>query len=227
MRISDLYAPHGPFVGADLWIVGTGPSMSVFPLDYLRDKTCLLLNDAQRWFPGLGPIAMANSLKFLKLCALPYQLVKGRLKFEPGAAERTDNHCPWDSPRYYVYSYREPPWDTVSHHDEATLFQEPDFYWSPKQGSISAFAMQFAIWAGVRSIHLVGCDCCALNGQDYASQKPKRPGVRHVYPQYAVGILRMMQECRKRGIPVVQVNPFAGIGDEAQQLSTIMEWPNA
>jgi hypothetical protein len=214
MKVSELYE-SSPLRGQDVFIVGTGPSMDVFPLEFLYDKKCILLNDAQRNFRGLGPVAFSNHLTFLEGCDLPIQVVKARHKYTDGP-ERTDNHCPWDHPRYHCFSYRQPPWDDISHNDERTLWREPDFYWSPKKGSVSAFAVQFALHCGVRSICLVGCDCNALDGQHYTATKEKT-SARHVYQQYAAGLMRLRIEAHKRGVPLLSLNPFFGLGWHAEQ----------
>jgi len=208
MRVSELY--DGPFKGHDFWIVGTGPSLDCFPLELLKDKTVMLLNDAQKHLPDLGPIAFANNRSCLDGCNLPYQIVKGRLKFQAGA-EREDNHCKWTHPRYHVFSYREPPWDKVSHHHESQIFAEPDFYWAPERGSISAFACQFALLAGAKSIFLVGCDCNEINGAKYVDGKVGAE-MRRNYEAYQRGLLVMHRHAKKRGVPMVSVQPFFGLG---------------
>lgn len=216
MRVSELY---GRWQGKECWIVGTGPSLDVFPVDLLRDKTCILLNDAQSHLRGVGPIAFANNVKQLKGCRLPYQIVKGRLRLDPHP-ERTDNHVAWDDPKYYVFSYREPPWDKVSHHDEAQLFKEADFYWAPSKGSVSAFAVQFALLAGFRTIYLVGCDCNTLSGAEYVDGKTGAT-MRRNYEAYQYGLLRLHREAIRRGVHMVSVQPFFGLGWHEQQFAAM------
>ena len=65
MMISGLYAPFGPFVGQDLYVIGLGPSMRHYPAKVLEGRTCILLNDAHRVFPTLGPVAFSNHDSFL------------------------------------------------------------------------------------------------------------------------------------------------------------------
>lgn len=225
MRVSELY---GRWQGQECWIVGTGPSLDVFPVEMLREKTCILLNDAQSHLRGVGPIALANNVRQLSGCRLPYQIVKGRLRFDPHP-ERTDNHVAWNHPKYYVFSYREPviktgngerirTGDTVSHHDEAQLFKEPDFYWSPEKGSVSAFAVQFALLAGFRAIYLVGCDCNTLSGAEYVDGKTGAQ-MRRDYEAYQYGLLRLHREAVRRGVSMVSVQPFFGLGWHEQQFA--------
>lgn len=222
MRVSDLY---GRWQGQECWIVGTGPSLDVFPRQLLRDKTCILLNDAQAHLDRCGPFAFANNVKQLRGCKLPYQIVKGRLRFDPHP-ERTDNHVRWDDPKYYVFSYREPPWDAVSHHDEAQLFREPDFYWAPHKGSVSAFAVQFALLAGFRTIYLVGCDCNTLDGAEYVDGKSGAT-MRRKYEAYQYGLLRLHREAIRRGASMVSVQPFFGLGWHEQQYREMRQYGHA
>lgn len=227
MRISELYE-SGPLTGQDVYIVGTGPSMSVFPVSLLAGKTCVLLNDAQRFFPTLGPVAFANNLQFLEGCGLPFQCVKGRLKYQSKYSRHDDpteddNHCSWDDPTRYVFSYREPPWDHVSHHSESTLWQEPCYYWAPKGGSVSAFAVQFALWSRCKSITLVGCDCTPINAEEYVSGKRPQP-MKRKFAAYAYGLTRLCREAHLRGVPMVSLTPFFGLGYHNEQMREMQLW---
>ena len=224
MRVSDLY-PENPLRGQDVYLIGTGPSLDVFPFEMLRGKVSVLLNDAQKHVPKwVGPVAFSNSLAFLEGCKRPIQVVKGRLKFDP-EPERIDNHCPWDHPTYHVFSYRSRKHgDSVDHLDEAAMWLEPDCYWNTYRGSVSIFAAQFAMLCGAKSIGLVGCDCRDFLGFHYAAEKKVKRKVMHDYAAYVRGMQRMIQEGRKRGVPIVQVNPYVGIGTEEEQWHKMKAW---
>lgn len=233
MRVSELY-PDNPLRGQDVYIVGSGPSLDVLPPDYLCGRVCLCLNDTWRFMSDCSPAVIANNRKFVKGCELPIQIVKGRLRFESNV-ERTDNHTPWGHDRYYVFSYREPviktpsgpvaTGDQWSHFDERALWAEPDFFWNVKDGSIAVFACQVAILCGARSIHLVGCDCCEFpDGAEYVGTKHRVAKVEHNYDQYAGGLMRMVQEGRRLGVPIVAVQPFPGLGRHIQQWERMRKW---
>lgn len=235
MKVSELYAPNGPFVGQRIHIVGTGPSMSVFPQSILEDKFCVLLNDATRYFPKLGPVAFANNKAQLKFPSpkLTHKIVKGRLRFDPHP-ERTDNHVAWDDPDHYVFSYREPrivdregkhvqTTDKLSHLDERALWHEPDYYFNVRGGSVAIFAVQFAILAGAAEIILVGCDCAEVSGEHYTSGKKNHQST-HDYAQYARGLTRVAQEAYKRGIIMYSLSPFFGLGHHNFQYAEMLRW---
>lgn len=243
MRVSTLY-PNSPLRDQDVVVLGLGPSLRAFPLKYLEGRTCVLLKDAWKHFPTLGPVAFSTASVYLDGCPLPLPVVKARHKGMPHA-ERDDNHVPWDHPRLYCYSYREPPWDPVSHHDIARLWAEPDHYWSSPGGSVALFAVQFAALCGARSIQLVGCDCGELGGREYLSAKvtkareqgridlarlagrkvsgkPSRD--RHTYAGYRAGLAELAARCLKdRGIPVVTTVPFMGLFEYEQQFRALLE----
>jgi hypothetical protein len=236
MKISDLYRqPHAPTdqrmkwtLPDEVYLIGTGASMDVFPRQILKDKYCVLLNDAQACFPELGPVAFSNNLKFLRGCKLPIQCVKGRLKFDPGF-ERDDNHCPWDDPTKYVFSYRTRKHDGIEHYDDACLFNpaDPCHYWNVQDGSVSLFAVQFLCWAGVKLITLVGCDCYEFqdtfaDGEEkrrpYVAGKKQREQVVRNYSQYAGGMLKLSRVAKEKfGTEIVSLTPFFGLGYHQQQ----------
>jgi hypothetical protein len=244
MRVSDLY-PIGnvlqptPLNGRDVYIIGTGPSLRVFPIDFLRDRCCILLNKACRILPELGPIGFSNRADFLlppDECGAKIQIVKGRLKWQSDPPpSRPDNHCSWNDPRFYVFSYRDPQWDSVSHFSRSQLWAEPDYFWNVKKGSVAIFAVQFAALAGARSITLIGCDCCELAGADgadrpYAAEVAgdQTGRVVHNYNQYAAGLDILARECRERfGIPLLHLSPFPGFGREREQFRQFQEWADS
>ena len=228
MRISELYA-DSPVRGADVVIIGSGPSMTVFPVEMLRGRVCITLNDTHKYLPEwVGPISFSNALQWAEpsSAGIRIRIVKGRNRHQkrgPGP-ERTDNHVAWDHPRYHVFSYREPPWDERSHFDLESLWAEPDFYWNVKNGNVSIFAMQFAILAGARSMTMVGCDCMELEGKPYLDGKKQRSFVKRNFGAYLKGMMTMSREAHNRGIPVVTMSPFVGLQSFPMQWRQMKEW---
>jgi hypothetical protein len=219
MKVSDLY--NDPAIrGHDVYIVGLGPSMRVFPTSFLKNKLCVLLNDASKIFQ-LGPIAFTNHKQWIEpvnIQHIKYQIVKARCKSDLNP-HKTDNHVPWNHQIYYCFSYREHPWDKVSHYDKNQLWKEPDYYWNMKDGTVAIFAVQFALLAGAKSITLVGCDCIALQGQHYVAKDiSKYKQKQHNYDNYAKGLLILREEAQKRfNVPLLTLTPFCGLGREQTQ----------
>lgn len=231
MRVSDLYA-DAPLRGRPVYIVGSGPSLDPWPDSALEGETAILLNDVCQDRPTWGPVAFANNVKFIKRSRCPYNVVKGRLvppkeKKRPGRYA-TDNHVPWDSPDYYVFSYRSPQQgDAWDHFDDEALWAEPDFYWNEPGGSVSIFALQFALLAGATRIRMVGCDCSEAVSKYHVSKERRRQGrqVKHNYRAYWRGLMRMFREARERfGVVVTSENPWPGYGNEAQSHKEMVGW---
>lgn len=229
MKVSDLY--NGPLQGRHVYIVGSGPSLACWRAEEFARDTCIMLNTAQRYQPW-GPVAFSNHKRFLDGCKLPYQVVKGRLvdSRRKRVKDRiaTDNHCRWDDPKFYVYSYRCPyQGDQWDHFDDCALWREPDFYWNVKGGSVSIFALQFAALAGASAITMIGTDCSDLI-RKYHPQMDKDRGakqVKHNYDAYARGALRMKKEIWQRfGVRVGFETPWVGYGSERQRYQEVMEW---
>ena len=223
MKISALY--DGPFAGQDVYVVGLGPSMEIFPIQALEGKLCILLNDAHKHFPELGPIAFLNHISFWsKNPKIHWKICRGRFSHMENP-ERDDNMCPWHSPEFYVFSYRDTRWDEWSLHDPKTLWREPCHYWSGRGGTVVDFVIQFCALAKVRSITLVGVDCAELSDLHYGvaavttdrtHRVRNRPqGLAKDYDAYRNSILFLKERVT---VPIVSLTPFIGIGDESDQI---------
>jgi len=202
--------------------------MAEFPPCVLRDRFCVGLNDACRLF-DIGPVAFTNSLDFIEKLdrrRVPVVVVKGRLQYQSGA-ERTDNHCRWDDPERYVFSYRDNRWDSWDHFDADALWKEPDFFWNVPGGCSAVFALQFVLLAGAKSVTFVGCDSCRVGGLNYPDRPDKRQRyhVKRRMPQYASGVLRVALSARTRfpGVPILSLVPFFGLGYHEEQYAQMRE----
>lgn len=237
MRVSTLYQ-SALFKDQDAYVVGLGPSMQVFPVKWLEGRLCVLLNDAQKHHPTLGPVAFANHMHFLdpRSPAIQVAIVKGRLKSDP-SPERDDNHCPWDHPGFYCFSYRMAPFEEPDHRTLAALWRDPDHYWGG--GTVASFAIQFLLLAGVRSITLVGCDCIPLRGKHYShatveddrARWSKKSAFRrgkmqvpHDYAMYTKSLQIMQHEARERfKVPIMTLTPFVGLADASEQFRRLLD----
>lgn len=242
MKVSKLYGPNGPVFGKDVYVIGVGSSMRLFPLSYLEDKTCILLNDACRHFPTLGPISLANNRKFIDdvgETAVKYWVIKARLKSDPHP-ERDDNHVPWDHDRLYCFSYREPPWDKESHFDQTRIWREKCHYWNMPGGNVAIFATQFAVMAGAKAVILVGCDAGEICGQRYVTKEAAAHRIRNTpnsaikrmgslrpanYQAYVDGLgVLQRRALADKGVPIMSMTPFVGLKNMTQQF---LRWHKA
>ena len=86
------------------------------------------------------------------------------------------------------------------------------YVWS----SISQTAVNLAANMGAANVFLVGCDSHSLLENTHAFSKPTRwkgvsPAVR--YRQYAEGLAEARSALRERGINLVSLTPFMGLGE--------------
>lgn len=239
MRVSELYAPNGPFVGKEMLIVGLGASLQAFPLKWLETKTCVLLNDGHKHFPNLGPVAFSGWVNYLKETGPAIKYVVAR-STEP----ELEGQLHFDDPSWYVFTQRRPV--DGGKDPDVMLFKYPDVYWSGPN-TISAFAVQFCVWCGASAIFLVGCDCGPIGKQHYypgvkrkkestailaSLQKrgqsiPDEKYIRDYFRyRHAMRLLKRRVWDQFR-IPILTLSPFVGFGEETIQIKEFAKWQNS
>jgi hypothetical protein len=101
------------------------------------------------------------------------------------------------------------------------------YLWS----SISQTAVNLAANLGAKNIFLIGCDQTEILGNAHAHEKATRwkgvdPKLR--YRQYFEGLTEVRSALRKRGVNLVSLTPFVGLGhieDDFSQLCRELEAP--
>jgi hypothetical protein len=213
-NVTELYGRHP---GADIYVIGTGTSMRVFPLDFLRDKITIGLNLAWQLLPVRYAISMVPHLNF------PEFLAKERpphtawiTKYDKYKGYATPEQISRAEAEYYFFRTDGKP--------SFTLLDEPseggrvlEWVREPTQNflylwtSISQSAVNLAANMGAKNIILVGCDNAALMDNHHANAqhtlwKGADPAVR--YQQYYEGLAEIRAVLRRRGVNVVSLNPF-------------------
>lgn len=228
--VSELYGRHE---GEDIYVVGTGASMRVFPTEWLSDKVTIGLNQAWR----IAPIRYGLTIgPHLHVPEFVDDVSRPEITWitKPRKAQRvlTSEQFAIADERFYgfrggrrastVTDPDEPPdaarvLDWVRQPDEDHLYQ-----WS----SISQTAMNLAANMGARSIILVGCDNCALEGDHHArAQHTKWMGKdpEYRYLQYYEGVREVRDALAERGIPVLSLTPFVKLDDPALDFRHLCE----
>lgn len=215
--VSELYNIHP---GEDIYIIGTGPSLRVFPLSFLEGKITIGLNNAYKLVPVRYSITVHPDLyvpEFLEGEAphpemswiAKYPKIKDLLSFEQFryAAERfyffeSDGQPNTQPPQQPSNSGRILDWVRAPVDNKLYL-------WS----SISQTAANLAANMGARNVVLVGCDLGALSGDHHAHEKPTRwKGARPAerYRQYYEGLAEVRAALRERGVNLVSLSPLLG-----------------
>lgn len=214
MRLRDL---RDVYMGQDIYIVGSGPSTNVFPMDYLRDKVCLSLNDSYKIHPAITPIALMHHQTYSRegsrpedplhphFSAIRYSVVKGSGKSRASAVD-------WDNPYYYYFDWS---------HDIDQIYEMTKstdlLYYTPDGCALHA-GMQLAWIMGARNIFTIGCDSTDLGGKHYATYDKNnfrddevlKRGQSRNYDSYVKGALIVQDFLRRKGVRVLNLSPIVG-----------------
>ena len=196
MRINQLYGKHA---GQDVYICGTGPSMRVFPIDYLRDKVTIGLNQFWRYLMPTYNITVHPEL--LQECyrdakKMPSQWI---VKKKPPMHELS-----LDDDRFYVF-HTSDKYETVTERPADTLFIGR---------GVQQTAMDLAARMGASTIVLVGVDMTDLGGEHHGHDQHVRfHGLRpaDVYMEYRMFTAEVRRRLREAfDVKVLTLSPLLG-----------------
>lgn len=204
MRIESL---NGYASGSPVFIVGTGPSMRVFPLlreFFSHGQLIIALNQAWKYVPAQFVITVHPELylEYAKVAQTvegprPRWLIKKKPPME---------HLDYDDPEHYVFSTTS-DLAVVEHRKASTLYIGE---------GIQCTAMDLAARMGAGCIFLMGCDACSLAGEHHGHDQHVRflgqePGDQYaLYRKTTAKVRRVIRE--KFGIPTLTITPFVGAG---------------
>lgn len=197
MRIADLYGRHA----GDVWVLGTGPSVRVFPLEILAGRVVIGLNAAWRHYPVTYSLTVHPELyaEYRKTPNAPgTQWVVKRKDPMPGLS--------YDDPDVYVFS-TSPDLKLVG---SAT----PDMLYIGC--GVHCTAIDLAARMGASTVFMVGCDACVLAKDHHAHDQHVRyhglgpDAVFEEYRRYGAKARRAAHAAT--GARVVTVSPFVGLG---------------
>lgn len=214
MRLRDL---RDVYSGQEIYIVGSGPTTNVFPMDYLSDKICMSLNDSFKIHPNVAPIALMHHQTYCRegntieaplhpnFSGIKYPVVKGTGKER---AEVVD----WDNPYFYFFDWN---------HEIDRIYEmsknTDHLYYTPEGCSLHA-ALQLAWIIGARTIYTIGCDSTTLGGKHYAQYDKNKfrddevlkRGQTRNYDSYVKGTLIVQDFMRRKGVRVLNLSPIVG-----------------
>jgi hypothetical protein len=216
-KISELYNTHKD---SDIYIVGSGASLRVFPKDFLKNKITIGLNMAWRSLDVMYSITIHPDLNIPQFIdddisgkditwIVGNRKTQKLLRDKPAQLKHAlDN--------FYFFDYHGKP-NTQPDYEpsDAARFMEwietvsgDNLYlWS----SISQAAVVLAANMGAKNVILVGCDNTAIGENHHAHHQHTRwKGVApdYRYHQYYEGLSEVRSGLRTRGVNVVSMNPF-------------------
>ncbi len=227
--VSELYGRHP---GADVYVVGTGASVRVFPLDFLEGKITIGLNMAWKLCPVRYSITIRPELN------VPEFMGEGEYPDIEWVTKREKLTTPEQAA--YVEAHRDRFFNYRTDGKKNTL--PPDqpseagrvldwvrrstgdylYLWT----SISQSAINLAANMGAKNVFLVGCDNCALGGNHHAHNqhtfwKGADPDVR--YGQYEEGVVEVRAALRGRGVNLISLTPFVSLANPARDFERLCD----
>lgn len=214
MRLRDL---RDIYIGQDIYIVGSGPTANLFPMDFLADKICMSLNDSFKINPAITPIAFMHHQTYCREGSTPeapvhphfngikYPVVKGTGKHR---TEQVD----WENPYYYFFDWN---------HNIDRIYElsknTDHLYYTPEGCSLHA-ALQLAWIMGASNIYVIGCDSTTLGGKHYANYDKNKfrddevlkRGLKRNYDSYVKGTLIVQDFLKQKGVRVFNISPIVG-----------------
>ncbi len=207
MRIQDLAG-----VARDTtYIVGTGPSMRCFPLDFLKDKFTIGLNQAYKHFTPVFSITVHPELLVewsAGKCCETQWLVKRKAPME---------NLKLDDKDFYVF-HTSPDLDTVSRRPKDTLYIGE---------GVQCTAMDLAARMGARTLILVGCDATSLHGDHHGHDQHVRFLGQKPEDQYRLYRKRTAQTRKvlrdSFGVQTLSLTPFIGSGHADEDYARLVK----
>jgi hypothetical protein len=197
MRIEQLYRKH---CNDDIYVVGTGPSMRCFPMEFLRGRVTIGLNQAFRYFAPTYSITVHPEL------VLEYLQLPSRPATQWLIKKKPPMKClELDDPSHYVFHTSE-DWNTLRARPRDTLFLGR---------GVQCTAMDMAARMGARTVILVGCDHCDLCGDHHGHDQHVRfyglePDIIYKeYRRYTAKVRKALREAF--GVQTLTLSPFVGL----------------
>jgi len=243
-RVDELYGRHR---GADVYVVGTGASMRVFPRDFLAGKVTIGLNQAWKLVPTTYAITMRPELNVPEFLAgeTPRPDLVWITKHDKLTDDAQRRLVAEQEQRFFFFRNEDrrrpapppPPAAADGGVEPSQAGRVLDWVDAPTDDflylwtSISQSAVLLAANMGARNVILVGCDNCALEGNHHAHQqhtfwKGADPDRR--YHQYWEGLAEMRPRLRARGVTLMTLTPFLGlgqVGEDFQRLCAELDRP--
>ncbi|MBZ8178489.1 MAG: hypothetical protein SAL07_05310 [Oscillatoria sp. PMC 1051.18] len=209
MRLREL---RDIYLNQDIYIVGSGPTANLFPMEFLRDKICLGLNDAYKIHPAIAPIVLMNHQLYAhagKKVTAPYHENFKNIKYpilKPASRYKIEK-IEWDHPYFYCFDR------TQKIQDLWNLTKDTDYLYYSPQGCSLHPALQVCWIMGAKNIFVLGCDSRTIGGNHYANYDKNDFGVvarERNYDAYVYGTLIVQKFLQTKGVNVINLSPIVG-----------------
>lgn len=201
----------------DIYIVGSGPTANLFPMELLQDKICLGLNDAYKIHPAVTPIAFMHHSTYAHAgnnILAPYHdnFLNIRYPIVKGTGRTKEDVIDWDHPLFYFFDW--------SHEieDVYRMTKETDILYYTPEGSSLHGALQICWIMGARNVFIIGCDSRTFGGKHYATYNKNnfrddevlKRGQQRNYNSYIYGSLIVRDFLQRKGMNILSLSPLFG-----------------
>lgn len=216
--VSELYNRHPD---SDIYIIGSGSSMRVFPVDFLKDKITIGCNMAWKNVPVKYGITIHPDLNIPEFMEgeQPNPDIIWITKEPKSKKLLKPTQFEYANKTFYTFNDQGQP-NTGKEGDPSNAGRIIDWVKQPTGdflylwSSIAQAAMNLAANMGAKNIFLVGCDNCSLGGNHHGHKQHTRwKGVEpdYRYNQYYEGSAEVRDALRERGVNVMNLTPFVGL----------------
>ncbi|MBW4524924.1 MAG: hypothetical protein KME18_06965 [Phormidium tanganyikae FI6-MK23] len=216
--VSELYDRHPD---SDIYVIGTGASLRVFPLSLLENKITIGLNQAWKTVPVQYSITIHPELSVPEFLPdqPPHPEISWITKYEKTKSLVTPEQLRYAEEHFYFFEMAgrvntqppNKPSDTGRVLDWVRQPTDDKLYlWT----SIAQAGVNLAANLGAKNIFLIGCDNCALLGNNHAHQQHTRwrdASADSRYREYYEGLAEMRPVLRERGVNLVSLTPFMSL----------------
>ena len=215
--VSELYGRHA---GEDIYVIGSGTSIRVFPIGLLEGRVTIGLNMAWRSAPVRYAITIHPDLNIPEFTgAEPHPEITWIVPREKSRALLTPEQFSHADAHFFNFDYNgkpntQPPDQPADHGRVVDWVRRPTddklYVWS----SIAQTGANLAANLGAKNVILVGCDNASLLGNHHAHDQHTRwkgGAPEHRYLQYYEGMAEVREALRERGVNLVSMQPFLGI----------------
>jgi hypothetical protein len=228
--VSELYGAHP---GEDVYVVGTGTSMRVFPPSFWEDRVTIGLNLAWQVAPVRYALTLGPHLhvpEFLEGQA-PHPEITWITKVGKARAVLTNKQFKHADAHFYSFDSDGQP-NTQPLEEPSDAGRILDWVRAPtgdhlyQWSSISQTGANLAANLGARNVILVGCDNSALLENHHArTHHTKWLGAEpdRRYLQYYEGLVEVRRALRERGVNLLVLSPLLKLDDPELDFSTLCD----
>lgn len=217
--VTELYGIHP---NSDIYIIGTGASLRVFPVDFFQNKITLGLNMAWKSIPVRYGITIHPELNIPEFMPgeQAHPEITWATKLSKARGTLTQEQLRHVEAHFYDFETNGKP-NTRQAPAASDAGRMMEWVNTPTPGklylygSIASTGVNLAANMGAKNIILVGCDNCTLGNNHHAHQQHTRwlnAAPEQRYREYYDALCEIRSALHQRHINVLSMNPFMGLG---------------